>query len=102
MNKWEMDPYSNKIATWSTNVDEEIGFWQQYTYEFGKGNYSILHRCSICGFHPCDLNLGQYKFCPSCGRRMSAEPAPPIKIQVKPDERTWYPPGCEAERRTIE
>lgn len=22
MNKWEMDPYSGRIATWSTNVEE--------------------------------------------------------------------------------
>lgn len=61
---------------------QKEAFWQQYTYEHAKGNYSIIHRCSNCDFHPCDLNLGQYKFCPSCGASMTAPEGAPIKINM--------------------
>lgn len=79
---------ADTTLNWSTNTDERIGFWQQYTYEHARGNYSIIHRCSICGFHPCDPNLGQYKFCPSCGTSMIATPKPPIviKVSTKPED----------------
>lgn len=68
-------------------ADKKEGFWQQYTYAHQRGFYSIIHRCSICDFHPCDHNLGQYKFCPSCGNPMTAEPEAPIMIDVDEPEK---------------
>ena len=83
---------ADAYAPWSTNTDERIGFWQQYTYEHARGNYSIIKKCSICGFHPNDPNLGQYRFCPRCGTPMTAEPEPPIVIKTTPKQKEeyWY------------
>ena len=71
---------------WSTNTDEQFGFWQQYNYNYGYGSTSIIFRCSICNFHPCDHNLGEYKFCPRCGTPMVAPPGPVIEIDTLKQE----------------
>lgn len=77
-----------KRGVQKTKVEKKEGFWQQYTYDHGRGNYVIIKRCSICDFHPCDHNLGQYNFCPSCGNPMTANPEPPIVIQVDGKEKS--------------
>lgn len=66
---------------------QKEAFWQQYIYSHGKGNFSTISRCSNCDFHPCDHNLGQYKFCPSCGASMTASAKAPIVIEATYDNK---------------
>lgn len=77
---------ADATLNWSTNTDERIGFWQQYDYKHNYGSHSIIFRCSICSFHPCDHNLAAYKFCPSCGNPMTAKPGPVIEIEAEEKE----------------
>lgn len=77
---------ADAYAPWSTNTDERIGFWQQYNYNHGYGSTSTIFRCSVCGFHPCDHNLGEYKFCPRCGTHMVEATGPVIVIDEPKQE----------------